>query len=59
MADMVAAQLRWGDVAGATHTAQLIDRPEEQGQALQVIGEWTTKTAGTFRTTAVPTPHRG
>ncbi len=37
LSDIVTAQLRLGDVAGASHTAQLIDRPEGQSQALQLL----------------------
>jgi hypothetical protein len=37
LSDIVEAQLRLGDVAGATDTAQLIDRPEDQSRALGLI----------------------
>jgi hypothetical protein len=36
--EVVEAQLHVGDVIGATQTAQLIDRPEYQSQALQLMG---------------------
>lgn len=39
LGDIVAAQLRVGDVAGATQTAQLIDQPDDQSRALRLIGE--------------------
>jgi len=39
LADVAAAQLRLGDVAGATHTAQLIDRPDDQERVFQLIGK--------------------
>jgi len=42
LSDVVEAQLRLGDVAGATYTAQLIDQPEDQSRALRIIGEQAT-----------------
>ena len=39
LSDIVAAQLRLGNVAEATHTAQLIDQPEDRSQALRAISE--------------------
>lgn len=39
LADIVKAQLRLDDVAGATHTAQFIDRAEYQSPALQLIAD--------------------
>lgn len=39
LSDIVVAQLGLGDVAGATQTAQLIDRPEYQEQAARAINE--------------------
>lgn len=49
LSDVVAAQLYLGDVAGATHTAQLIDRPEYQSPALRKIEEYTADAADTAR----------
>ena len=54
LGDIVKAQLRLGDVAGATHTAQLIDQPEDQSQALRLIGEQATSAAGKARREAGP-----
>lgn len=39
LGDIVAAQLRVGDVVGATQTAQLIDQPDDQHRALRLIEE--------------------
>ena len=36
--DLVRAQVAINDPAGAAQTTELIDRPEEQGQALRLIG---------------------
>lgn len=46
LSDIAEAQLRLGDVAGATLTAQLIDRPEDQRRALRIIAEWAASVAG-------------
>lgn len=47
LSDIVAAQLRLRDVAGAIHTAQLIDRAEYQSSALRKIEEYTANAANT------------
>ena len=52
LSDIVAAQLGLGDVAGATETAQLIDRPEDQSRALRLIQELTLNAASTARRAA-------
>lgn len=39
LGDVVETQLRLGDVAGATQTAQLIDQPDDQRRALRLIAE--------------------
>lgn len=52
--DVVQAQLRLGDVAGATLTAELIDRPEDRSRALRLIGQRTTNAAGTAHGAAHP-----
>lgn len=54
LGDIVEAQLRLGDVAGATYTAQLIDRPEDQSRALRLIGELATSAADPARRDAGP-----
>jgi hypothetical protein len=54
LSDIVEAQLRLGDVAGATHTAQLIDRPEDQSRALRIIAELTTSAADNAHKDAGP-----
>lgn len=52
--DLVRAQVAVGDVAGATRTAQLIDRPEEHGQALRLLREQAASATGTGRKDAGP-----
>jgi len=49
LSDLVKAQLRLDDVAGATHTAQLIDRAEYQSPAFRAIEEHTADAADNAR----------
>lgn len=49
LSDISKAQVQLGDVAEATHTAQLITHQEEQGWALRAIAEGTATAASTAR----------
>ncbi|RFP63648.1 hypothetical protein D0N36_18350 [Hymenobacter lapidiphilus] len=54
LSDIVKAQLHLDDVAGATYTAQLIDRPEHKSPALRKIEEYTANAADTARKATDP-----
>ncbi len=49
LSDIAKAQVQLGDVAGATHTAQLITHQEERGWAFRAIEEHTANAADTAR----------
>lgn len=52
--NIVEAQLRLGDVAGATQTAQLIDEREYRDQAAEALEAWTATAADNGRRAAGP-----